>query len=123
MQQLILILHVIVSISLIVLVLIQHGKGADAGAAFGSGASNTMFGSAGSTPFLVKVTGFLAGIFFLTSLGLTYMVAARVKSTTLVTPIHRSVSVPSGSAADSVKPAEAQPVKASPAEKIPQTPN
>lgn len=123
MQQLILIVHVLVSISLIALVLIQHGKGADVGAAFGSGASNTMFGSAGSTPFLVKVTGLLAGIFFLTSLGLTYLVASRVKENPVMTPTHRSVSLPSGSIADDLKPAMNQPVKTSPKEKVPQTPD
>jgi len=123
MQQLIIIIHVLVSISLIALVLIQHGKGADVGAAFGSGASNTMFGSAGSTPFLVKVTGLLAGIFFLTSLGLTYLVAARVKENPVIAPIHRSVSLPSGSVADDLKPAKNQPVSTSPEEKVPQTPN
>ena len=123
MQQIILILHVLVSISLIALVLIQHGKGADVGAAFGSGASNTMFGSAGSTPFLVKVTGLLAGIFFLTSLALTYMVAARAKGSPVVTPIHRSVSMPASSVGDDLKPAKDKPAQTSPAEKIPETPN
>ena len=73
MQQLIIILHVLVAILIIVLVLLQHGKGADAGAAFGSGASNTMFGSTGTTPVLVKVTALLAAVFFTTSLSLSYL--------------------------------------------------
>lgn len=77
MQILIVIVHVLVSISLIALVLLQHGKGADAGAAFGSGASNTMFGSQGSTPFLIKVTGILAAVFFITSLALSYLASSR----------------------------------------------
>ncbi len=68
------ILHVLVAIAIIALVLMQHGKGADIGATFGSGASNTMFGSQGSLPFLVKVTAVLAAIFFATSLGLGYMI-------------------------------------------------
>lgn len=75
MLQLVLIFHVLISVSLIALVLIQHGKGADMGAAFGSGASQTVFGSQGSTSFLMKFTGLLAGLFFLTSIGLTYLVA------------------------------------------------
>lgn len=75
MQQLILILHVLVAICLVTLVLIQHGKGADVGAAFGSGASSTMFGSVGSTPFLMKMTILLAAIFFVTSLTLGYLLA------------------------------------------------
>ena len=73
MQSLILVLHILFSLSLIGLVLMQHGKGADAGASFGSGASNTMFGSQGATPFLVKLTGLVAGLFITTSLILGYM--------------------------------------------------
>ncbi len=72
MQELILAIHILVSITIIVLVMIQHGKGADAGAAFGSGASGTMFGSQGVTPFLTKVTTVLAAVFFVTSLTLSY---------------------------------------------------
>jgi preprotein translocase subunit SecG len=75
MYQLILMIHVAVAIVLIGLVLIQHGKGADIGAAFGSGASNTVFGSQGSGSFLFKLTGSLALTFFVTSLLLSYMVS------------------------------------------------
>lgn len=67
-----LLLHVIIAITLIALVLLQQGKGADAGAAFGSGASSTMFGSRGSGSFLTRVTAGLATGFFLTSLTLAY---------------------------------------------------
>jgi len=73
MQSLILVLHVLFAVSLIALVLMQHGKGADAGASFGGGSSNTMFGSQGSTPFLVKITGLVATLFIVTSLILGYM--------------------------------------------------
>jgi len=87
MQQLILTLHVLVSITIIILVLLQHGKGADAGAAFGSGSSNTMFGSTGATPFLVKLTAVLAATFFTTSLALGYFASRQVKTThTVVSP-------------------------------------
>ncbi len=79
MQQIILIIHVVVAVCFIALVLLQHGKGADAGAAFGSGASQTMFGSAGSLPFLVKVTAILAAIFFITSLSLGYLTAKQAR--------------------------------------------
>lgn len=75
LQPILLVLHVFVAICLIVLVLVQHGKGADVGAAFGSGASNTMFGSQGSGSFLLKVTGFFAAIFFMTSISLGYLAA------------------------------------------------
>lgn len=73
MFGIILTIHVLVSLALIGLVLIQHGKGADVGAAFGSGASNTMFGSQGSSSFLFKLTCSLAAVFFVTSLILGYM--------------------------------------------------
>lgn len=79
MQQIILIIHVLAAVCLIALVLLQHGKGADAGAAFGSGASQTMFGSVGSVPFLVKVTAILAALFFITSLTLGYLTAQQAK--------------------------------------------
>jgi len=68
-----LVIHVFIAAALIGLILIQHGKGADAGAAFGSGASNTMFGSQGSASFLTRLTAGLATSFFLTSLGLAYI--------------------------------------------------
>ncbi|MBN9230635.1 MAG: preprotein translocase subunit SecG [Legionella sp.] len=79
MYQLILIIHVLVAIVLIGLVLMQHGKGADIGAAFGSGASNTLFGSQGTGGFLFKLTGALALTFFVTSLLLSYMVSVQYK--------------------------------------------
>jgi len=72
MQQLILIIHVLAAMAVIALILMQRGKGADVGAAFGSGASQTMFGSRGSFPFLCKLIGALAMIFFATSLILGY---------------------------------------------------
>ncbi|NYQ91501.1 preprotein translocase subunit SecG, partial [Escherichia coli] len=75
MYQLILMIHVLIAVILIGLVLIQHGKGADIGAAFGSGASNTLFGSQGTGGFLFKLTGGLAMTFFITSLMLSYMVS------------------------------------------------
>lgn len=87
MYQIILLIHVLIAVSLIVLVLIQHGKGADIGASFGSGASNTVFGSQGSGSFLFKVTGTLAAVFFLTSLILGYLVNAQYQhSKQLVLP-------------------------------------
>ncbi len=73
LHNIILVIHVLVAVSLIALVLLQQGKGADAGAAFGSGASSTVFGSRGSASFLSRTTGILAGIFFLTSLTLAYI--------------------------------------------------
>jgi preprotein translocase subunit SecG len=76
-ETLLLGVHVLVAAALIGFVLLQHGKGADMGAAFGSGASGSLFGAAGSANFLSRTTGILATVFFLTSLGLTYYSATR----------------------------------------------
>lgn len=78
MEQIITVIHVIVALMVIGLVLVQHGKGADVGASFGSGSSNTMFGSQGAMPFLMKITALLAAIFFATNLTLSYLVGHRV---------------------------------------------
>ena len=80
MYQFILIIHVLVAVILIGLVLMQHGKGADIGAAFGSGASNTVFGSQGTGGFLFKLTGSLALAFFATSLILSYLVSVQYQN-------------------------------------------
>jgi len=73
------VVHVLLTISLIGLVLIQRGKGADMGAAFGAGASNTMFGSQGAASFLTRTTGVVATLFFVTSLSLAYMGGQRTE--------------------------------------------
>ncbi len=75
MQLFLTILHLLLAIGLIGLILIQHGKGADAGAAFGSGASATVFGSRGSASFLTRTTAIMATAFFLTSMALAYFAA------------------------------------------------
>ena len=69
--------HVLTAAALIGFVLLQHGKGADMGAAFGSGSSGSLFGAAGSANFLSRTTAILATVFFLSSLGLTYFGATR----------------------------------------------
>ncbi len=71
--SLVLTVHVLVGLGVIGLVLVQHGKGADMGAAFGSGASGSLFGSSGSANFLSRTTAVLATVFFITSLGLSYL--------------------------------------------------
>lgn len=71
--SLILSVHVLVGLSVIGLVLVQHGKGADMGAAFGSGSSGSLFGSSGSANFLSRTTAVLATVFFITSLSLSYL--------------------------------------------------
>ncbi|GAB2181783.1 preprotein translocase subunit SecG [Denitratisoma sp. agr-D3] len=77
LHSLVLTVHILVGIGVIVLVLLQHGKGADMGAAFGSGASGSLFGATGSANFLSRATAVLAAIFFATSLGLAYLANGR----------------------------------------------
>jgi preprotein translocase subunit SecG len=72
MHTIVVIIHVIVSLALVSIVLLQHGKGAGIGAAFG-GSSQTVFGSTGAAPFLAKLTAIVAILFMCTSLGLTFM--------------------------------------------------
>jgi preprotein translocase subunit SecG len=69
------VVHVLVALALVGLIMLQHGKGADIGAAFGSGASNTVFGARGSANFLSRTTAILAVVFFITSLTLAYFVS------------------------------------------------
>ena len=77
MESLIIVIHILSAVAIIGLVLIQHGKGADMGASFGSGASQTIFGSAGSGNVLTRSTTWLAVVFFLTSLGLAVVARNR----------------------------------------------
>jgi len=77
---LILVVHVLAALGVIGLVLLQHGKGADVGAAFGSGASGSLFGATGSANFLSRTTAILAAVFFLSSLGLAYLANAKPRT-------------------------------------------
>lgn len=77
LNSILLVVQVLLSISLIVLILMQHGKGADAGAAFGSGASATVFGSRGSGNFMSKSTAVIAVLFFIVCMSLAYLSANR----------------------------------------------
>lgn len=80
METLILIVHVVLAVALIALVLLQQGKGAEAGAAFGSGASQTMFGSQGSGNFLSRMTAIIATGIFLTSFALAVYAKQKAES-------------------------------------------
>ena len=77
---LILILDVVVALCIIGLVLLQHGKGADVGAAFGSGSSGSLFGATGSANFLSRTTAVLAAVFFVTTFALAYLVTNKPRS-------------------------------------------
>jgi len=111
LYNILLIIQILVALGIIGLVLIQHGKGADAGAAFGGGASGTVFGSKGSGNFLTKLTTGLAVVFFSNSLMLAWLVAhpdraigESIIPTAVTTPaangsIPAPVDIPTGSAA------------------------
>jgi preprotein translocase subunit SecG len=72
LEPAVLVVHLIIAAAVCGFVLLQHGKGADMGAAFGSGASGSLFGAAGSANFLSRTTAILAALFFVTSIGLTF---------------------------------------------------
>jgi preprotein translocase subunit SecG len=85
MQIIVIILHVLACLGLIMIVLLQRGKGADLGAAFG-GSSQTVFGSQGAGGFLTKLTTVVAVLFMFTSLGLAYLSSHRVQATVMGGP-------------------------------------
>jgi preprotein translocase subunit SecG len=83
-ENLIWLVHVLAAAGVIGFVLIQHGKGADVGAAFGSGSAGSLFGSSGSANFLSRSTAVLAAVFFVTSLGLSLLSSSRVHGTSVM---------------------------------------
>lgn len=119
MSTFLIITHTIVCIALILIILLQTGKGADMGAAFGGGASNTLFGSTGSSTFLGKLTTAAAVIFMLTSLGLAYLSGHRTSNSIMMdqkAPIEQqaapaapeNVPQPSPEASQPEKPAQTE---------------
>jgi len=84
LQTIVLVAHVGIALLIIGLVLLQRGKGADAGTGFGAGASGTVFGARGSATFFSRMTGVLAAIFFATSLGLAYLATQQTAPASLL---------------------------------------
>jgi preprotein translocase subunit SecG len=105
LHSVVLTVHLLVGVGVIALVLLQHGKGADMGAAFGSGASGSLFGATGSANFLSRVTAVLAAIFFATSLGLSYMASNRPKASGSVMDAVKTAPAPAAPTADQQQPA------------------
>lgn len=95
METILTVLHLFLAIGLVGLVLIQHGKGADAGAAFGSGASATVFGSQGSANFLSRATAIFATLFFATSLWLAYFAMQSNEPQSLMDAVPAADEMPS----------------------------
>ncbi len=108
MVTIISVLHVIVAIALIMIILMQTGRGSDIGAAFGAGASQTVFGSSGSTPFLNRVTVGAAVVFMLTSLMLAYASGHRKASVSTIMKNKAHKAAPAKTGTKSAKPATPQ---------------
>ena len=104
MQVAALVVHVLAALGLVGLVLLQHGKGADMGAAFGSGSAGSLFGSSGSSNFLSRSTAIFALIFFLSSMGLSYLSFERATTlgvmSTQEIPVSSDVNVPGDGSVD-----------------------
>jgi len=120
MENLVTVIHILAAAGVIGLVLLQHGKGADMGAAFGSGASGSLFGVSGSSNFMSKATAVCVAVFFATSLTLAYMASHRVGNGSVIKAT-QSQEVKSDAAKvldtnlTDTKPAETKPAEAIPA--------
>ena len=113
LEGFLLLLHVGVAIAICGFVLLQHGKGADMGAAFGSGSSGSLFGASGSANFLSHTTAILAAVFFVTSIGLTWYATSHTSRGGLMERSVLDKAVPATKASD---------VPATPATKAPEAP-
>jgi preprotein translocase subunit SecG len=119
MHTALVIIQFFVGVGLVGLVLIQHGKGADAGAAFGSGASGTVFGARGSANFLSRTTAYLATAFFIVSLLLAYWVGGgRTGPTSVMDQVPAAASEQAPAVPDGSAPAAPAPVETGP--KVPE---
>ena len=105
----ILAVQILAALGMIGLILVQHGKGADMGAAFGSGSSGSLFGASGSANFLSRTTAVLAAVFFITTLALAYFGNSRPASSGSVLETPAAVIPASGRAADAVPAAPVAP--------------
>ena len=122
LQTLAVVFHILLAVAIIGIVLLQRGKGADAGAGFGAGASGTVFGARGSANFLSRTTAVLATLFFLTSLGLTYLFSQQKAPTSVVDTVKPAETAPAPVTAPSISPAPATDPTALPATPAAPTP-
>src|SRR5688572_12194530 len=116
METLVLVVHVLSAIGVIGLVLLQHGKGADMGAAFGSGASGSLFGVSGSSNFMSRATAICVVIFFGASLALAYISGHREEDSSIIKMQSNSVTIP----AEKAPAGEATPSEPSTASDVPE---
>lgn len=116
--NLVMLIQVISALVIVGLVLMQHGKGADMGAAFGSGASGSLFGASGSSNFLSKSTGVAAAIFFVSTLALAYLNSGRHAVTNSLDAVVPAQTAPVPTAAAPAAPAPAAPAVSAPAASV-----
>ncbi|PHN46352.1 preprotein translocase subunit SecG [Pseudomonas amygdali] len=122
LETVVIVFHLLGALGVVALVLLQQGKGADAGASFGAGASNTVFGGQGTSTFLSKFTAILAACFFITSLGLGYFAKEKAQQLTQVgLPDPAALEVKQKPSADDVPVLEGQKPAVVPAD-VPQAP-
>jgi len=112
LHSIVLVAHILVAMMIVGLVLLQRGKGAEAGTGFGAGASGTVFGARGSANFLSRATGVLATLFFITSLALAYLSTQRTAPASLLEAVPAQQS-----------PAPQAAAPAAPASELPQLPS
>ncbi len=114
METIITVIHVLAAAGVIGLVLLQHGKGADMGAAFGSGASGSLFGVSGSSNFLSRATAVFVAIFFSTSLGLAYLSSHKAEHSSVIDSSVIDANNKAAKAAAAAKPVDSKAVDAKP---------
>jgi preprotein translocase subunit SecG len=115
LRTILMILHFFCALGIVSLVLLQRGKGADAGAGFGSGASGTVFGARGATTALSRATAILAAIFMVTSLSLAYVGARKTTPTSILDQLTQPASGTSGTSLPATPSTAAAPAPATPA--------
>jgi preprotein translocase subunit SecG len=120
LQTLAVVFHVLLAFAIVGLVLLQRGKGADAGAGFGAGASGTVFGARGSASFLSRTTAVLATLFFLTSLGLSYLFSQQQAPTSVFDTVQQEQPAPVAPQSQPLPSLPAAPAPTAPATGTPQ---
>lgn len=118
--NLVVVVQVLSALAIIALVLLQHGKGADMGAAFGSGASGSLFGATGSSNFMSKMTAVAATVFFAATLGISVLATQRTAGTggvlsNITAPVTGSAAIPAANAPAPAAPAAPATTPAAPA--------
>ena len=121
MENLVTIIHILAAAGVIGLVLLQHGKGADMGAAFGSGASGSLFGVTGSSNFMSKAAAICVAVFFATSLTLAYMASHRASNSSVLGAAVKAQAAKVTEVKSDVKPVETKSTEATPSTITPGT--